>query len=113
MSTSLLSNAALQSHGDQTSASEKKLQQEKLDDILGLLQGAGYFRARVPKLDAFDKVRKILRPKYHECTLLFYKWTQILLYQVIGGLCWCIQNSGSDVDVDIFYDDELSLGNKM
>eukprot|EP01138_Halocafeteria_seosinensis_P012831 gb/GECG01013107.1/.p1 GENE.gb/GECG01013107.1/~~gb/GECG01013107.1/.p1 ORF type:complete len:626 (+),score=107.85 gb/GECG01013107.1/:1-1878(+) len=87
MSTSLLSNAALQSHGDQTSASEKELQQRKLDDILGLLQGAGYFRARVPKLDAFDKV--------------------------IGGLCWCIQNSGSDVDVDIFYDDELSLGNKI
>ena len=56
MATSLLSSAALQGHGDQTSASEKKLQQQKLDDILGLLLGSGYFRARVPKLDPFDKV---------------------------------------------------------
>ncbi len=42
---------------DQTSLEEKELQQQKLDELVGLLLGAGYFRARLPRLPAFDKVR--------------------------------------------------------
>jgi len=33
--------------------------------------------------------------------------------QIVGGLCWSITASGSAVDVDLFYDDELNLGQKM
>jgi hypothetical protein len=42
---------------DQTSVAEKELQRTKLEEILGLLLSAGYFRARVPSLGPFDKVR--------------------------------------------------------
>ena len=50
---------------------------------------AGYFRARVATLSAFDKV--------------------------VGGLCWAITSSGQAIaaDVDIFYDEDLVLGAKI
>ena len=35
------------------------------------------------------------------------------LFQVVGGFCWAISSSGAAVDVDLFYDEELSLGQKM
>jgi hypothetical protein len=41
---------------DQTSTEEKVLQQQRLDELVGLLLGAGYFRARLPRLPPFDKV---------------------------------------------------------
>ena len=41
---------------DQTSVAEKVLQQQKLDDIIGMLLSAGYFRARISTLTPFDKV---------------------------------------------------------
>ena len=41
---------------DQTSASEKALQQQKYEEIVGVLLSAGYFRARVASLTPFDKV---------------------------------------------------------
>ena len=72
---------------DQTSQAELALQAKALDDLLRLLLNAGYFRARIAALSAFDKV--------------------------IGGLCWCITSSGIAVDVDVFYDEELALGQKM
>ena len=46
------------SGADQTSSSEKRLQQQKLDDIVGMLLSAGYFRARISALTPFDKVCK-------------------------------------------------------
>ena len=52
-----------------------------------MLLTAGYFRARVAALTPFDKV--------------------------VGGLCWAITSSGIAVEVDIFYDEELALGQKM
>jgi hypothetical protein len=33
--------------------------------------------------------------------------------QIVGGLCWSITASGEDVDINLFYDDELNLGQKM
>jgi len=42
---------------DATSSDEKLLQQEKLEACISLLLGAGYFRARLPKIEPFDKVR--------------------------------------------------------
>jgi hypothetical protein len=72
---------------DQTSAAELALQAKALEDLLSILLNAGYFRARMASLSAFDKV--------------------------VGGLCWCITSSGIVVDVDVFYDEELALGQKM
>ena len=72
---------------DQTSESERVIQKKALNDILSVLLSAGYFRARIPQLAPFDKV--------------------------VGGLCWAISSSGAAVDVDLFYDEELSLGQKM
>lgn len=72
---------------DQTSENEKALQKGALEDLLSVLLTAGYFRARVAALTAFDKV--------------------------VGGLCWAITSSGIVVEADIFYDEELALGQKM
>jgi hypothetical protein len=44
---------------DQTSHAETRLQAEKLESVLGLLLSAGYFRARAPGLEPFDKVRDV------------------------------------------------------
>ena len=72
---------------DQTSEAERVVQKKALADILGVLLSAGYFRARIAQLAPFDKV--------------------------VGGLCWAISSSGAAVDVDLFYDEELALGQKM
>jgi len=72
---------------DQTSSAERAEQQRALEELLGVLLSAGYFRARIPSLPAFDKV--------------------------VGGFVWCISSSGAAVDVDLFYDEELVLGQKM
>jgi hypothetical protein len=49
---SFLASASL----DQTSSSERALQQQALADLLSVLLSAGYFRARVAGLPVFDKV---------------------------------------------------------
>jgi hypothetical protein len=59
-----------------------------INDIVGLLVAAGYFRARIRGLPPFDKI--------------------------VGGLVWCLEVSSIDVDVDLFYDaDALSIGQKI
>lgn len=72
---------------DQTSESEKILQQQKYEEIIQLLLSAGYFRARINTLSEFDKV--------------------------VGGLCWCITMSGEDVDVDILFQENSTIGQKI
>ncbi|KAJ7532048.1 hypothetical protein O6H91_14G069900 [Diphasiastrum complanatum] len=58
-----------------------------LRNILDLLLAGGYFRSRISSLSAFDKLT--------------------------GGLAWCITASNADVDFDLFYDDDATLGLKM
>jgi hypothetical protein len=72
---------------DQTSQSEKVLQKQKFDEIVEILLSAGYFRARINTLSEFDKV--------------------------VGGLCWCITNSGEDVDVDILFQENSTIGQRI
>ncbi len=48
---------------------------------------AGYFRARIATLSPFDKV--------------------------VGGLCWCITSSGEDIDVDILFTENSTIGEKI
>ena len=72
---------------DQTSETEKILQKQKYDEIIQLLLSAGYFRARINTLSEFDKV--------------------------VGGLCWCITSTGEDVDVDILFQENSTIGQKI
>ncbi|XP_023344576.1 coiled-coil domain-containing protein 93 [Eurytemora carolleeae] len=62
-------------------------QKLKLQAICDLLVAAGYFRARISGLTAFDKV--------------------------VGGMTWCIQNCSVDIDVDLFYQENASIGRKI
>jgi hypothetical protein len=72
---------------DQTSESEKVFQRKKYEEIIEILLTAGYFRARINTLTEFDKV--------------------------VGGLCWCITSSGEDVDVDILFRENSTIGQKI
>lgn len=59
----------------------------KMSEISELLVAGGYFRARIKGLHNFDKI--------------------------IGGICWAIQMCNVDLDIDIFYQETLSIGQKM
>lgn len=72
---------------DQTSETEKVYQQAKYHEILEVLLTAGYFRARIGTLSEFDKV--------------------------VGGLCWCLVSSGEVVDVDILFQENSTIGQKI
>jgi hypothetical protein len=72
---------------DQTSSSEKIYQRKFYDEIIEVLLSAGYFRARINTLSEFDKV--------------------------VGGLCWCITSSGEDVDVDILFQENSTIGQRI
>jgi hypothetical protein len=50
---------AKQAELDQTSSSERALQAAALAEIQGVLLSAGYFRARIQGLSAFDKVHAL------------------------------------------------------
>jgi hypothetical protein len=72
---------------DQTSAIEKQYQRQKYEEIIDVLLSAGYFRARINTLCEFDKV--------------------------VGGLCWCITSTGEDVDVDILFQENSTIGQRI
>eukprot|EP00936_MAST-01D_sp_MAST-1D-sp1_P001206 g1206.t1 len=72
---------------DQTSAAEKQHQQAKYDELIEVLVSAGYFRARIDGLSPFDKI--------------------------VGGLCWCIETSGEGVDVDILFQENSKIGQRI
>ncbi|XP_046918386.2 coiled-coil domain-containing protein 93 [Dermatophagoides farinae] len=66
---------------------EDEEQIKKMNEICELLVAGGYFRARIKGLHNFDKI--------------------------IGGMCWAIQMCNIDLDVDIFYQENLSIGQKI
>eukprot|EP00613_Pedinella_sp_CCMP2098_P043232 CAMPEP_0171796322 /NCGR_PEP_ID=MMETSP0991-20121206/69250_1 /TAXON_ID=483369 /ORGANISM="non described non described, Strain CCMP2098" /LENGTH=240 /DNA_ID=CAMNT_0012407089 /DNA_START=49 /DNA_END=767 /DNA_ORIENTATION=- len=72
---------------DQTSSAEKDLQSKAFSSIVDILIDAGYFRARIATLSEFDKA--------------------------VGGLCWCITSSGVNVDVDILFNENSTIGEKV
>ena len=61
--------------------------QRLYDEICQMLVAGGYFRARIPSLPPFDKM--------------------------LGGLAWSITASNVDVDVDLNFDEEMTLGQKI
>ena len=59
----------------------------EFDQCTSLLLSAGYFRARIARLSPFDKV--------------------------VGGLCWSITASGVGVDVDLFFRENATIGQRI
>ncbi len=59
----------------------------KLQETIDLLVAAGYFRARIKGLSAFDKI--------------------------VGGMTWCIDTCNFDVDVDLLFNESSTIGQKM
>lgn len=55
--------------------------------IFDLLLSAGYFRVMIKTLSDFDKI--------------------------VGGMSWCIEACDFDVDVDLLFHENLTIGQKM
>jgi hypothetical protein len=72
---------------DQTADHVLLEKKQKYDEIINILITAGYFRAQIQTLSEFDKV--------------------------VGGLCWCIVNSGEQVDVDILFSENATIGQRI
>ncbi|XP_046465981.1 coiled-coil domain-containing protein 93 isoform X2 [Neodiprion pinetum] len=66
---------------------EDEEQAVKFQEIIDLLVAAGYFRARIRGLTSFDKV--------------------------VGGMTWCIESCNFDVDVDLLFQENLTIGQKI
>lgn len=66
---------------------EDEEQTKRFQDIIDLLLAAGYFRARIKGLSNFDKV--------------------------IGGMTWCIESCNFDVDIDLLFRENLTIGQKI
>nr|XP_012997953.1 coiled-coil domain-containing protein 93 isoform X1 [Cavia porcellus] len=66
---------------------EDEEQNVKLTEILELLVAAGYFRARIKGLSPFDKV--------------------------VGGMTWCITTCTFDIDVDLLFQENSTIGQKI
>uniref|UniRef100_A0AAY4EVA1 Coiled-coil domain-containing protein 93 n=1 Tax=Denticeps clupeoides TaxID=299321 RepID=A0AAY4EVA1_9TELE len=66
---------------------EDEEQNVKLAEILELLLTAGYFRARIKGLSPFDKV--------------------------VGGMTWCITTCNFDIDVDLLFQENSTIGQKI
>lgn len=59
----------------------------KLQETIDLLLAAGYFRARIKGLSSFDKV--------------------------VGGMAWCIEMCNVDLDVNLLFQENLTIGQKI
>ncbi|XP_050084111.1 coiled-coil domain-containing protein 93 [Anopheles aquasalis] len=66
---------------------EDEEQKRKEQDIIETLVGAGYYRAHIQGLSPFDKI--------------------------VGGMTWCIEACDYDVDVDLLFHENLSIGQKI
>jgi CCDC93 coiled-coil domain/CCDC93 protein N-terminal domain len=62
-------------------------QEAKFQECVDLLLAGGYFRARIVDLNRFDKI--------------------------VGGMAWCIMNSYVDLDIDLFFQEEASIGQRI
>uniref|UniRef100_A0A672IGQ6 Coiled-coil domain-containing protein 93 n=1 Tax=Salarias fasciatus TaxID=181472 RepID=A0A672IGQ6_SALFA len=71
----------------QVETREDEEQSVKLGEILELLLAAGYFRARIKGLSPFDKV--------------------------VGGMTWCITTCNFDIDVDLLFQENATIGQKI
>lgn len=81
------SNSAREGFNPKVDIREDEDQGVKLSEIIELLVAAGYFRARIKGLSPFDKI--------------------------VGGMTWCIETCNFDVDVDLLFNENLTIGQKI
>ncbi|CAG9821762.1 unnamed protein product [Phaedon cochleariae] len=74
-------------HEVQVEVREDEEQSVKLQEITDILVAAGYFRARIKGLSSFDKV--------------------------VGGMVWCIESCNVDIDVDLLFQENSTIGQKI
>jgi hypothetical protein len=86
-SSDLLKKQQSAREGERQSTLIDEDQQIKYEQIIDLLLAGGYFRARIQGLTAFDKV--------------------------VGGMSWCITNCNEDLDIDLFFQEDSSIGQRM
>ncbi|XP_053553988.1 coiled-coil domain-containing protein 93 isoform X2 [Bombina bombina] len=79
--------AATRGEREEVETREDEEQNVKLLEILELLVAAGYFRARIKGLSPFDKV--------------------------VGGMTWCITTCNFDIDVDLLFQENSTIGQKI
>ncbi|GAB6033391.1 Coiled-coil domain-containing protein 93 [Chamberlinius hualienensis] len=72
---------------DQVEVREDEEQAIKAQEVFDLFVAAGYFRARIKGLSAFDKV--------------------------VGGMTWCIEVCNVDIDVDLLFHENSTIGQKI
>ena len=72
-----------------------------------LLLAAGYFRARIKGLSPFDKVRGA------QAAAAASAHPNRTPPQIVGGMTWCITAANEDVDVDILFEENASIGKKI
>ena len=109
---------------------EDEEQNVKLKESIDLLLAAGYFRARIKGLSPFDKVHQFIRWKH--LVLLLTRFSASLVtfrllsqlfpspplfpfsvVQIVGGMTWCIQMCNFDVDIDLLFQENSTIGQKM
>lgn len=73
--------------GNEVEVREDAEQLVKWHDISDALVAAGYYRAQLQGLSAFDKI--------------------------VGGLTWCIELCDIDVDVSLLFEENLTIGKKI
>ncbi|KAJ0178371.1 hypothetical protein K1T71_006194 [Dendrolimus kikuchii] len=73
--------------GNEVEVREDTEQLVKWHDISDALVAAGYYRAQLQALSAFDKI--------------------------VGGLTWCIELCDIDVDVSLLFEENLTIGKKI
>ncbi|XP_058124495.1 coiled-coil domain-containing protein 93 [Anopheles ziemanni] len=66
---------------------EDEEQKRKEQEIIDALVGAGYYRAHILGLSSFDKI--------------------------VGGMTWCIEACDYDVNVDLLFHENLTIGQKI
>ncbi|ESN93608.1 hypothetical protein HELRODRAFT_145483, partial [Helobdella robusta] len=66
---------------------EDEDQNLKLQETIELLVASGFFRARIKGLSPFDKV--------------------------VGGMVWCISVCSYDINVDLFFQENSTIGQKI
>lgn len=71
----------------QAESREDEQKKVKYQEIIKMLLDAGYFRAKIKGLSEFDKV--------------------------VGGMTWCIDICRMDLDVDLLFQENSTIGQKM
>ncbi|GBP19895.1 Coiled-coil domain-containing protein 93 [Eumeta japonica] len=79
--------SGLDHDGKEIEVREDAEQIVKWHEIVDALVGAGYYRAQLQGLSAFDKI--------------------------VGGLSWCIELCDIDVDVSLLFEENLTIGKKI